>query len=93
MATKETDLAKLSKDISVIKKILIGNGKVGLCEEVRNHNYKIKDIEIHVKESLEFKKKLERILWVGLGIILISTANAESGTLLAKAYQLLISIF
>ena len=52
-------MEQMAKDITEIKKLLLGNGKIGLCEQVRNNETEISYLKI--KPSL-VKKNLHLII-------------------------------
>ncbi len=68
MTTKEM-LMEQRENIREIKKILVGNGKVGLCEAVRDNAGAILELETKVIASSKRNFKLRDWLAVAIAVI------------------------
>jgi len=64
----EKTVAEINREVKIVKKLLIGNGDVGLCERVRDHEKRIECVE---KKPFRMKEWLVFMITAGTFLILI----------------------
>ena len=66
------DISKINSSLEQIKKILLGNGEIGLCEDHRTLKKEFNDLKPQLEETIKIVEKQNSILY----FLKIMLANA-----------------